>query len=230
MTRHIDRYADGVHISPRRLQKAVILADVLRAHARTPLEVVDFGCADGAVPVAMLRALGGCPECRVAGITLLDYNDLPDKPAHVHPGFRRLVANLEEPLDHLDLPWGACDVVTATAFLHYCRRPDIPLGHAARLLRPGGLLVAAIPAPWVLRLRYRGVPILLARNTRIRRPDILHAIADLADDAGFDMETRHAIQWLGLAHSDGLERLLRRLHAPLGSNYLVIFRRRDASR
>jgi hypothetical protein len=40
------------------------------------------------------------------GITLLNYNDILEKPVHIHPHFVRVVANLEEELDDVELPWG----------------------------------------------------------------------------------------------------------------------------
>ena len=54
----IDRYADGISISRRRRRKAKVLQ---RALARlfptgTGLEIVDLGCADGAIPLLLLQS------------------------------------------------------------------------------------------------------------------------------------------------------------------------------
>jgi len=166
----IDRYADGISISRRRRRKAKVLQ---RALARlfptgTGLEIVDLGCADGAIPLLLLQSASGPAIAHITGITLLDYNDLPDKPAHAHPRFRRAIADLQLPLAMPDLPWGACDAVLATAFLHYCADPSVPLATAVRLLKPGGYLLVSLPAPWALRLFKTGIPHLLPRNNRIR--------------------------------------------------------------
>ena len=113
--RCVDRYADGRSLTSRRSQKAEALVEfVARQYAgHTNLQVVDFGCADGAMPVLLLRSAVGAWFERVTGITLLDYNDLPEKPAFKHPRFCRLIADLEGSLDSLDLPWGTCDLVLA---------------------------------------------------------------------------------------------------------------------
>lgn len=205
--RYIDRYADGNHISAARRQKAEILGERLAAlfPRGRDLEVVDFGCADGAVPVLLLRSPAGDMIRRLTGITLLDYNDLPEKPAHAHPRFRRLIADLASPLDSPRLPWGQCDAVLATAFFHYFAQPEVPFAHAYRLLKPGGYLLAGLPARWVLRVRKHGLPGLLPPNTRIRQIQSLAAWQSVASAVGFTEHSAHTIQWL--------------------SNYLVVYQK-----
>ncbi|HEY3415854.1 MAG TPA: class I SAM-dependent methyltransferase [Armatimonadota bacterium] len=224
-----DYYADGRQVSARRQDKAEILADALQRvfPARDDLELVDFGCADGAVPVLLLESAYGVAIRRITGITLLDYNDLPEKPAFAHPRFQRVIADLQGPLDGLSLPWGQCDAVTATALFHYFTAPDIPFAHAVRLLKPGGVLLAGMPARWVLRLRRHGLPGLLPRNTRIRQVVPLAAWARIAGACGLAEVSRQAVQWLGTAWSIPLERLLRRAHLPpwCASHTLVIYRK-----
>jgi SAM-dependent methyltransferase len=225
----IDRYADGQSISTRRRQKARILGQVIAElyPGRMELELVDFGCADGAIPVLLLNSPEGGAIRRITGITLLDYNDLPDKPAYAHPRFTRLVADLEGPLDGLTLPWGRCDVVTATAFLHYCADQAAPFRHAVRLLKPGGHLLASLPAPWVLRLRQVGVPMILPRNSHIRIIQSISAWRRLAEEQGFTELHCQAIQWLGIACTASVESWLadRRLPSWCGSNVLAIYRK-----
>jgi len=231
ITSPLDRYADGMTISPRRAQKAEILGEALSRllAGRERLTLVDFGCADGAVPVLLLRSAFGTAVARMVGITLLNYNDLPEKPAHTHPRFTRVIGDLVSELSEPDLPWGGCDAVLATAFFHYLDQPEIAFRHAARLLKPGGYLLAGMPARWVLALRQRGMGRLLPPNHYIRQLRDLDAWAVLAVEAGFTEIDRQAIQWLGMAWSAGLERILRhcRLLGGLGSNMLVTYRRRD---
>jgi SAM-dependent methyltransferase len=230
--RHVDHYADGRHIAFRRRQKAAILVDTLQMLLphRQEMELVDFGCADGAIPVLMLQSPLGAAIRRVTGITLLDYNDLAEKPAHAHARFQRVIADLSGPLDDHPLPWGACDAVLATAFLHYLADPSVAFRHAARLLQPGGYLLAGMPACWVLRLRRRGIPSLLPRNTRIATVCTLDAWRDMARASGFTEVGRQAIQWCGLPWTSRVETWLRRMQyaSSLAANYLVIYRKDHA--
>jgi SAM-dependent methyltransferase len=224
-----DNYADGSRVSARRAQKAEILAEALAAllPGRTGLEIVDFGCADGAVPVRLLASPFGAALARITGITLLNYNDLTDKPAHAHPRFTRVIGDLEGDLAGLPLPWGACDAVLATAFFHYLHDPAVAFRHAARLLTPGGWLLAGMPARWVLALRRHGLPLLLPRNNYIRQLLPLDGWRAIAEDCGFTEISRQAVQWLGLAATASLERCFRRRRwlAGWGSNWLVVYRR-----
>lgn len=226
---HVDSYADGRTVTPRRRQKAEVIADVIvnRFANRGGLRMVDFGCADGAVPCLVLESPAGGLIRDAIGLTLLDYNDLPGKPAFAHPRFRRVIADVEGSLEHLPLSWGKCDLVTATAFLHYLGRPGVAFAHAARLLRPGGLLVVSLPAPWMLWLRRRGVPGLLAPNNRIRFIERIDWWTKLASQSGFEEIERRAIQWLGLDCVAPLERLLRRtgILGTSGSNLLAVYQK-----
>ncbi|MHB9134642.1 MAG: class I SAM-dependent methyltransferase [Armatimonadota bacterium] len=225
----MDRYADGLTISVRRREKALALGEALAAlfPAGQGLTLVDFGCADGAVPVLLLSSPVGERIARITGITLLNYNDLPEKAGHTHPRFTRLVGDLAGPLDGLDLPWGAGDAVLATAFLHYLADPKIALRHACRLLKPGGYLLAGLPARGVLALRRHGVPGLLPRNNYLRTIISLDAWGQLAASRGLEEVSRQAIQWFGLGCTAPLERWLRRGRrlAGWGSNYLVVYRK-----
>jgi len=227
----LDRYADGRTVSPRRRQKVRILADAIASQfaGYTDLRAVDFGCADGAVPVLVLRSGTGQLIREFLGITLLDYNDLPDKPAFEHPRFTRMIGDLEGSLEDLDLPWSECDLVVATAFFHYLERPELAFDHAARLLRPGGALIAGMPHPLVLRVRRRGLGLWLAPNRRIRQIKHLEWWRALAWNCGFVEVDRRAVQWLGISQTAGTEQLLRRIGVlgTFGSNVLVVYRRRE---
>ena len=220
-------YADGVHVWPRRAQKAEILAEWIERlmPERTGLRVVDLGCADGAVPVLLLRSGVGARIAEVTGITLLDYNPLPEKPAHEHPRFRRLVADLEQPVDHLRLDMGGYDLVTATGFFHYLRGPEVAFGHARRLLSERGYLLMTAPTRWLLWLRQRSVPGLHEANTRIRQRLSVAEWSRLAQGCGFRTVHCQGVQWAGRAATAGIERWLRRrgwLSALAGSHLLVL--------
>lgn len=232
--RCVDRYADGTCISSRRQQKADLLTETIADlyPRQSQLEIVDFGCADGAIPVLLLNSPVGERIRRMTGVTLLDYNDLPEKPAYAHPRFRRLIHDIGQPsLVDADLPWGRCDAVLATAFFHYLPHPDIAFLHACRLLKPGGYLVAGMPAPAVLRLRQHGIPGIQPRNRRILRIHTRDEWEALAHECGFSEVSRQAVQWLGLRQTAELERWLRRQPwlAWSGSNHLVIYRKLDES-
>lgn len=220
-------YADGVHVWPRRAQKAEILAEWIERllPERTGLRLVDFGCADGAVPVLLLRSAVGARIAEATGITLLDYNPLPDKPAHEHPRFRRLVADLEQPIDDLRLDMGAYDLVTATGFFHYLQRPEVAFGHARRLLSERGYLLMTAPTRWLLWLRQRSVPGLHEANTRIRQRIAVREWSRLAQRCGFRPMHRQGVQWAGMRSTAAIERRLRRrgwLSALAGSHLLVL--------
>jgi SAM-dependent methyltransferase len=215
-------------VTPRRAQKAEILVETVQRlfPERTTLEMVDFGCADGAVPVMLLRSSLGPSIARIVGITLLDYNDLAEKRTHLHPRFCRVVADLEKDMRQVELPWGKCDVVLATGFFHYLAHPELALAHAKRLLRPGGYLLAGMPARWVLALRRHGVPGVLPQNERIRQVESLDCWKSRVESAGFHEADRQAVQWFGWGITARLERWVRhhRLLAGSGSNYLVVYR------
>jgi len=219
-------YADGEYVWPRRAQKAKVLAEWIDQlfPGRTGLRVVDFGCADGAVPVLLLRSSVGARIAELTGITLLDYNPLPDKPAHQHPRFRRLVADLEQPIDHLRLDVGEYDLVTATGFFHYLRRPEAAFAHARALLSETGYLLMTAPARWLLWLRQRSIPGLHEPNTRIRHRVSPAAWEQLAGTCGFRAIHRQGVQWAGTASTVGVERWLRRhrLLSSLAGSYLLV--------
>jgi len=228
---HGDRYADGITVTPRRMQKAEIIAETIGRllSQQSGLVIVDFGCADGAIPVMLLRLSIGASIAHITGITLLNYNDLLEKKSHTHSHFNRIIADLEMDLDNVTLPWGQCDIVIATAFFHYLTHPEVAFAHARRLLKPGGYLLAGMPARWVLFLRRCGIPGILPPNNYIRHIKTLNDWRTLAVVNGLSEVSRQAVQWFGCAFTAAVEKWMRhnRLLKSLGSNYLVIYRRID---
>ena len=229
VTTCVDRYADGVVITSRRRDKALVLQETLQRLLPEMQEgmIVDFGSADGAMPFLLLNSPFGARVRGIVGITRLDYNDLPAKPAHAHPKLARLIGDLAGPLDGLDLPWGQCDAVTATGFFHYLTEPRVAFRHAFRLLKPGGYLLAGMPARWVLALRRRGCGPWLPPNNYIRTVISLDAWTRLAAECGFAEVSRQAVQWLGQDWSVAVERRLRRVPVlnRWGGHYLMVYRK-----
>ncbi len=226
----IDRYADGITVSPIRLQKAEILAETITGlyPDNSKLLITDFGCADGAIPVKLLNSSIGDRISFITGITLLNYNDIPDKSGHIHPRFNRVIANLDKQIEDVELPWGQCDIVIATAFFHYLKNPEIAFSTAARLLKPtGGYLIAGMPSPWVLALRKRGVTGIMPPNNYIHTILSLDNWKLIAETAGLHEIKRQAVQWLGCNATVGIERWLRRnrLLTGFGGNYFVIYKK-----
>jgi SAM-dependent methyltransferase len=120
---------------------------------------------------------------------------------------------------------GAYDLVTATGFLHYLRRPEVAFEHARRLLSDDGYLLVTAPARWLLWLRERSVPGLHEANTRIRQRITVREWSRLAQGCGFRTVHRQGVQWTGQAATAGIERWLRRrgwLSAIAGSHLLVL--------
>ena len=230
-TGKIDRYADGVTITSRRKQKAVLLAEIVEElfPDRRDLRAVDFGCADGAVPVLMLNSEIGERIEKVIGISLLDYNDLPEKKAHEHSRFKRLVTDLDEPIDQLNLDPSSFDFVMATSFFHYLRQPEVAFRCAHQLLKPGGCLLAGMLPRWLLGLRRVGYLGVRPCNNRIRQLLTLDGWRDQAESCGFEEMERRPVQWAGADATAGIELFLRRrrLLRRIATNHLVIYRKTE---
>ncbi len=224
----IDRYADGVTISPRRRQKAAIIADIIdKLSYDNPLQIVDFGCADGAIPYLLLNSEIAKSIFRITGITLLNYNDLPNKPAFYHPRFTRMISDIEGDLANITLPWGQCDIVTATAFFHYLKNPVKAFQHAANLLKPDGYLIITIPVRWVLAVKKTGFPGLMPSNNFIRQIISLDDWGVIAESAGFEEIERSAIQWAGMESTFKIEDIFRKnqIFINLSTNFMVIYKK-----
>jgi SAM-dependent methyltransferase len=226
--KNIDRYADGIHITPRRRQKAAILTDTItKIMPDNALEIVDFGCADGAIPVLLLNSSLASNISQITGITLLNYNDLPHKPAFTHLKFMRVIADLESNLAGIPLPWGQCDIVTATSFFHYMFNPLIAFQHAAALLKPDGYLIITIPVRWLLLIRKIGFPGLLPKNNLIHQINSLDIWSSYAESCGLVEIERTATQWFGLKQTFKIEEIFRKnqMFTNLSTNFMVIYKK-----
>lgn len=100
--------------------------------------LVDLGCAYGFLVVEALE--GGF---RALGVDASRFA-VAQAARHAPPAAGRLVAAHAERLPFAD---ASCDVVTAFDVLEHVPRPELLIAEAARVLRPGGLLVAATPDP-----------------------------------------------------------------------------------
>ncbi len=106
--------------------------------------VVDLGCGPG----NLARALGGRPR-QLIGV---DISEGALRSAQ-HVGYVPLLADVHD----TPLASGCADVVVANATLHHTDDPAQVLAEAARLVRPGGLLVTD-EDPLRSTFRLRGVP------------------------------------------------------------------------
>ena len=233
----MDTYADGRTVSQRRCGKAALVARwIARLYPEKKIRLADLGCADGAIPVALLASPAGGRITEAVGVTLLDYNDLVEKPAFEHPRFRRLVEDLERPLAGSlagtlpELAPGSFDLVTATSFLHYLADPRAGLDNAWHLLAPGGYLVATVPAPLLLRLRARRRR---RPNTRIRHALSLAEWWRMAAGRGWELVHAGRAQLTGLAFPPvrALESLLERtgLLRLVGTNLVLVLRKPEGA-
>lgn len=223
-------YADGLHISHRRREKAALLAAALQefAPADRLLRACDFGCADAAIPKLLLESEVGPRLREYVGITLLNYNQQSPKRFHRHPRLQVRVGDLEQPLPRVlpDLERSSFDVITATGFFHYLERPERALENAAWLLRPGGLLLTMTPVGWLLRLRQSKLLAASQRNRLIRRELPPTIFLPLAAAAGFHLRQASRVQLTGLSWAPicRLEQSLAQagLLAWLGTNYFFV--------
>lgn len=120
-----------------------IRVEFLRRHIGTGKRVVEFGCRYGALLATF------CDGNEVVGIDI-DAHAL-EICTSVH-GVETHLVNLN---DRVPLPDGSFDVVVISEVLEHLPYPDITLAEAARVLRPGGLIVGSVPNATRLRNRLR---------------------------------------------------------------------------
>ncbi|MEW6270101.1 MAG: methyltransferase domain-containing protein [Thermodesulfobacteriota bacterium] len=110
----------------------------LAAEVGAGARLLDLGCAYGFLVVEALEA-----GFRALGVDASRFA-LAQAARHAAPAAGRLVAAHAERLPLAD---ASCDVVTAFDVLEHVPRPELLIAEAARVLRPGGLFVAATPDP-----------------------------------------------------------------------------------
>jgi ubiquinone/menaquinone biosynthesis C-methylase UbiE len=168
--------------------------------------VVDLGTADG----LMLKELRGrlSPEVRYLGIDwsrdLLRAQEISD------------VWKLQGDALHVPVRDGAADGVIATAIIEHVEDPERMMREAARILRPGGLLVVTTPAPFMERVA-SALGILKEAGHHCTLD--LHVLRQMADRSGFAVKEASKFMFspIGFPAEKTIERIL----GPLGLRLLM---------
>lgn len=130
----------------RRSQRAIAAIE-LHCSGDLPLDLVDFGCADGAMLFTLARRLGRRFGSGV-GFDVFR-GGMPSVPEGLRVRF--VLADLFRDYPFV-LPDRSRDVAVVSAFLKYHPSPVRFLGEVARILRPGGIAVVLDPRPLVVHL------------------------------------------------------------------------------
>ena len=123
-----------------------------------PVDIVDFGCAEGAMLYAIKENLGPLFHSGL-GIDSFSESSIPDNdPASSIRFFRHGFGRTDEELDRLpDEYHGIAHIAIASAFLKHVRNPQNFLRELEKVLLPGGYAIIVDPSIWVVRLgRYAG--------------------------------------------------------------------------
>ena len=117
---------------------------------KTNLDVVDFGCADGAMLRGIKLHLGHRFRSGLGVDSFADgipTNDPANAIRYVRHGFDR-----HEPLP---VEHSSADILVASAFLKHIKNPVRCLDEMSTVLRPGGIGVVLDPCSWVVRVGLR---------------------------------------------------------------------------
>lgn len=187
-----DRYA---RMRPGWRPATAVYEAEIRARLRPGMRVLDLGCGRGGVleqlGAAIDHPLGFDPDHRS-----LTEHRLPDLP--------RAVASA----DALPLPAASVDLVLASWVLEHLPEPLTAFREVARVLRPGGALVALAPGAHSLAallnrtlrpLQHWLVPRLYGRTEADAFPMVYRAntrrrLQDLAQRAGLALDTFRAVE------------------------------------
>lgn len=171
-----------------------------------PFDVIDFGCADGAMLESLSRHLGD----RMRGGVGLDVfrAGVPTSRAEKGP-ITFLEVDLFKQYPY-PLPTASRDIAVISAFLKHHPEPSRFLREVGRILRPGGIAVVLDPRPLVVR-----VGVLFGRFNPRYNPsvwDIRFVRKMIAGDSASGLRVEHFERyWVAPNHSTynmGLERHL----------------------
>lgn len=190
-----------------------MLAWIVGLLGRSPRTYLDVGCGNGRYLEAVASL--GTPRGQIYGLEL----DAAVVERLRGAGFQVELATLERAVS---LPEGRIDLITLFSVLEHVASPAAVLERAARLLAPGGLLVAEVPNPRstnarLFRNRYWGG----YHTPRHWNLFTLEALSSSAARAGLSLRTYrrttgHAFWLFSLHHylryERGWERLARWLH------------------
>ena len=135
-------------------RRTTMLLDSLDAHAFTPartkLDVIDFGCADGTMLEAMAAHM---PERFGSGLGLDVFRSgVPGENAALGIRYQAIDLLKQFPFPVAD---ASRDVAIASAFLKHHPQPAQFLAEVARILRPGGIVQLLDPRPFVVQIGQR---------------------------------------------------------------------------
>lgn len=179
-------------------------ANVDYRRLRPGQRVLDLGCGEGHHAAAMVRR-----GCRVVAADI-DVGAVRRAASSV-PVVGAAVADAQ----HLPFADAAFDAVVCTETLEHVADDAAAMWEIARVLRPGGLLLASVPSHfterlyWRLSAGYHGVP---GGHVRIYTPRTLRAPLRAA---GFAVTSYRyvgfldSLFWLRIAAQDGMRRLRR---------------------
>ena len=117
---------------------------------RVKLDVIDFGCADGAMLEAMAAHM---PEKFGTGLGLDVFRSgIPSANGDLRIDFQAVDLFKQFPFPVAD---SSRDVAVASAFLKHHPEPGRFLAEVARIVRPGGCIILLDPRPFVVRIGQR---------------------------------------------------------------------------